>query len=90
MLDRLSDLKDAGVDAIKIEGRARRPYYVGVATKQYYNALNGIKTKLEELKLAFNRTYTEGYFNGNGNIIFEKFNIYLTGCGFFVNNSCVF
>lgn len=69
MLDRLSDLKDAGVDAIKIEGRARRPYYVGVATKQYYNALNGIKTDLEELKLAFNRTYTEGYFNGNGNII---------------------
>lgn len=69
MLDRLSDLKDAGVDVIKIEGRARRPYYVGVATKQYYNALNGIKTDLEELKLAFNRTYTEGYFNGNGNII---------------------
>ncbi len=69
MLSRLDDLKSAGVDAIKIEGRARRPYYVGVATRQYYNALNGIKTDKEQLELAFNRTYTEGYFNGNGNII---------------------
>ncbi len=69
MLERLSDLKSAGVDAIKIEGRARRPFYVAVATKQYYNALNGLKTDLDQLKLAFNRTYTEGYFNGNGNII---------------------
>lgn len=71
MLSRLNDLKKAGVDAIKIEGRARRPYYVGTATKQYYNALNGLKTNQDELKLAFNRTYTEGYFNGNGGIISE-------------------
>ncbi len=69
MLSRLDDLKKAGVDAIKIEGRARRPYYVGVATRQYYNALNGKKIDEEQLKLAFNRTYTEGYFNGNGNVI---------------------
>ena len=69
MLFRLDDLKKAGVDAIKIEGRARRPYYVGVATRQYYNALNGKKIDEEQLKIAFNRTYTEGYFNGNGNVI---------------------
>ena len=69
MLSRLDEMKKAGVDAIKIEGRARRPYYVGVATRQYYNALNGIKTDQSQLELAFNRTYTEGYFNGNGNII---------------------
>ena len=69
MLNRLSDLKKAGVDAIKIEGRARRPYYVGVATREYYNALHGLNADLDELKLAFNRNYTEGYFNGNGNII---------------------
>lgn len=71
MLDRLLDLESAGVDAIKIEGRARRPYYVAVATKQYYNALHGLKTDLDEIKLAFNRNYIEGYFNGNGNIISE-------------------
>ncbi len=69
MIDRLSDLKNAGVDSIKIEGRARRPYYVAVATRQYYNALNNLPTDLSELELAFNRNYTEGYFNGNANII---------------------
>ncbi len=69
MIDRLSDLKNAGVDVLKIEGRARRPYYVAVATKQYYNALHGKKVNKEELKLAFNRNYTAGYLDGNGNII---------------------
>ena len=33
MIGRLDDLAKAGVTAIKIEGRARRPYYVGVATR---------------------------------------------------------
>lgn len=69
MTTRLDDLKNAGVDVLKIEGRARRPFYVGVATREYYNALNGIKPNEENLKLAFNREYTSGYFDGNGNII---------------------
>lgn len=66
---RLSDLKKAGVDIIKIEGRARRPFYVGMATREYYNALHGGSACQDNLKLAFNREYTEGYFNGNGGII---------------------
>ena len=33
MIDRLQDLQNAGVNSLKIEGRARRPYYVGVATR---------------------------------------------------------
>ncbi|MBE5737480.1 MAG: U32 family peptidase [Clostridiales bacterium] len=69
MISRLDDLKNAGVDAIKIEGRARRPEYVALATREYYNAMNGVDTNLDNLKLAFNRNYTEGYFNGNGAII---------------------
>ncbi len=67
----LDKLKDAGVDAIKIEGRARRPFYVATATREYYNALHGKPVNHENLKLGFNREYTEGYFNGNGNIISE-------------------
>lgn len=74
MLDSLKDLEHAGVDVLKIEGRARRPYYVGVATKTYKQALNGNKFDLEELQLAFNRGYTAGYFNGNGDIISNKQN----------------
>ena len=69
MLENLKDLERAGVDVLKIEGRARRPYYVGVATRVYKQALNGNKYDIEELKLAFNRGYTAGYFNGNGGII---------------------
>lgn len=69
MISRLQELKDAGVDAIKIEGRARRPYYVAVATREYRNALNGKPADLSELKLAYNRDFTPGYFDGNGNII---------------------
>lgn len=69
MADRLQELKEAGVDAIKIEGRARRPYYVAVATREYRNALDGKPADLSELKLAYNRDFTPGYFDGNGNII---------------------
>ena len=66
---RLDDLKNAGVDVIKIEGRARRPFYVASATREYYNALHGKTADQTALELAFNRTFTEGYFNGNGKII---------------------
>lgn len=69
MATSLQKLKDAGVDAIKIEGRARRPYYVAVATREYRNALDGKPADINELKLAYNRDFTPGYFDGNGNII---------------------
>ncbi len=69
MLQRLDDFKNAGVDVLKIEGRARRPFYVAMTTKQYAQALKGEKTNQDDLKLAFNREYTAGYFDGNGKII---------------------
>ena len=73
MISRLKDLENAGVTSLKIEGRARRPFYVAAATKQYRNALDGSIFDENTLKIAFNREFTEGYFNGNGNII-SKFN----------------
>jgi len=69
MTDRLSDLKDAGVDVLKIEGRARRPYYVAETTSHYRKVLDGFMDGKEGVNLAFNRGYTDGYFSGNGNII---------------------
>ncbi len=71
MSDKLADLKDAGINVLKIEGRARRAFYVATATREYYNALHGKRADENSLKLAFNRTYTPGYFEGNGNIISE-------------------
>ena len=69
MLARLDDLKNVGVNSLKIEGRARRPYYVGAITKAYRNAVDGKDFDDEDILLAFNRGFTEGYFNGNGDII---------------------
>jgi putative protease len=69
MLNRLNDLERAGVDVLKIEGRARRPFYVYTATNAYKNALERKKVDVKELELAFNRTFTEGYFNGNKGIM---------------------
>lgn len=71
MSKRLSDLKDAGVDVLKIEGRARRAYYVATATREYRRAVDGLKPNQDKIKLAFNREYTAGYFDGNGSIISE-------------------
>ncbi len=69
MIDRLTDLEEAGVTSLKIEGRARRPYYVGAVTREYRKALDGLSADKQKLALAFNREFTEGYFNGNGKII---------------------
>ena len=69
MLSKLDELKNAGVDVLKIEGRARRPFYVATATREYRNALDGKGANEESLALAFNRTFTPGYFEGNGKII---------------------
>lgn len=69
MLGRLGDLEKAGVDVIKIEGRARRPFYVATATKAYKNALDGKKASQTDIELAFNRGFNEGYFNGNSGVI---------------------
>lgn len=69
MLERLEDLKSAGVDAIKIEGRARRPFYVAVATREYRKALDQKAADTRELKLAYNRDFVAGYFDGNDKII---------------------
>lgn len=69
MMNELSNLKDAGVDVLKIEGRARRPFYVAVSTNEYAKALKNKKVDENALKLAFNRDYTNGYFNGNDKII---------------------
>lgn len=82
MSKKLLVLKDAGVDVLKIEGRARRPFYVGEVTKQYALALQNKKTSEKQIELAFNREYTAGYFDGNGNII-SKYNNHI---GVFVGN----
>jgi len=69
LINRLSDLKKAGVNVLKIEGRAKRPEYVGAVVKEYRKALNGIEFNSQNLDLAFNRGFSNGYFDGNDKII---------------------
>lgn len=67
LLPSLKTLAEKGVDSLKIEGRARRPAYVGVATSVYKraveNGFNYTKQDLENLKKVYNRgDYINGYF----------------------------
>lgn len=75
MAGRIKDLIDAGVTSFKIEGRARRSGYVALVTNVYRNLLDGkplTKEMQDNIKLGFNRgNYCEGYFNGNGSIIYN-------------------
>ena len=76
LLPNLKELVNAGVTSLKIEGRARRPGYVGEATYIYKNAvLNDFKytqNDLINLKKEFNRgDYISGYFYDD-KIIYDK------------------
>ena len=70
MSGKLDELKSAGIDVLKIEGRARRPAYVGLVTREYCKLIKEERAFLHDrVSLAFNRGFTAGYFDGNGNII---------------------
>lgn len=69
MIDRLNELKNSGVDVLKIEGRARRAFYVGAMTQAYRQKLDSENVDNDSILLAFNREFTEGYLNGNNDII---------------------
>ena len=46
MIEHLSDLRDAGVDSLKIEGRMKSVYYVAMVTRAYRKALDALDGKL--------------------------------------------
>lgn len=74
MAHRLKELADCGVDSFKIEGRLRRAGYVATTTREYRKIIDNNfevnSQSINNLKKAFNRgDYTEGYLNGNSQII---------------------
>ncbi|MBP3656885.1 MAG: U32 family peptidase [Clostridia bacterium] len=71
LLDRIPQLRDAGVYSFKLEGRMKRPEYVGVITRAYREALDAAEAyvpyhpdeqTIQALRQVFNRGgFTEGY-----------------------------
>ncbi len=61
MLEHLDDLKEAGVNSIKIEGRTKSIYYVAVVTKAYRNAVEG-KIDPDDLEKIDHRQYFTGFY----------------------------
>ena len=79
MIDKLLLLENLGIDSLKIEGRLKRPEYVGVVTNAYRLALDNLEnTKFNynklniELKKIYNRgEFTKGYLF-NENVMYNK------------------
>jgi len=70
MISHLQELKEIGVDSIKIEGRMKSPYYVATVVNAYRKALDRLPEKptkeLEaELEKASHRRYTTGFYYGD-------------------------
>ncbi|WP_407426388.1 peptidase U32 family protein [Treponema sp.] len=76
MIDHLADMKNAGVDAIKVEGRMKSTYYVAMVSRAYRKALDALEGKItaEEaapfiasLEDVAHRESTTGFYYNRGN-----------------------
>lgn len=65
LVPHIKELEAAGVSALKIEGRMKRPEYVAAAVTACKQALLGQKPDLDTLKAVFSRSgFTDGYYTG--------------------------
>ena len=71
MIEHLADLKAAGVDSLKIEGRMKSLYYVAIVTRAYRKALDALEGKIgqeeaapfvAELENVSHRESTTGFY----------------------------
>lgn len=68
LFDHIEELAAAGVDAVKIEGRMKSPYYVATVTRSYRAALDGSPHRAayrEELFRIAHREYSTGFLLGD-------------------------
>ena len=66
MLEHLDELRQAGVDSIKIEGRNKKAYYVACVVNAYRQVLDGASPALfaRELDTVSHRPYSTGFYFG--------------------------
>lgn len=70
LVEYVKDLRDAGIDSIKVEGRTKSLYYVSAVAKAYRDVLDeriSAKDGYMELLKVGNRGYTKGFFLGDNN-----------------------
>ena len=68
LIRHIGALRDAGVDALKIEGRMKRPEYVAAAVTACKNAREGQPFDEGALAAVFSRSgFTDGYLTGKRN-----------------------
>ena len=77
LIEHIPQMRDAGVYSFKLEGRMKRPEYVGVITRAYREAIDAAqahvpytpsRSTIEGLKQVFNRGgFTQGYVMGKSN-----------------------
>lgn len=77
LIDKIPQMRDAGVYSFKLEGRMKRPEYVGVITRAYREAIDAAQAHvpyrpsektIRDLKQIFNRGgFTEGYVMHSSN-----------------------
>ena len=71
MIDHLGDLMDAGVDCIKIEGRAKSAYYAAIVTGAYRHCIDDVfagrqpdPVWRDETEHVSHRVYSTGFYYG--------------------------
>ena len=74
MAQHLDKMASAGIDSIKLEGRAKSHYYTAVVTNAYRGALDSLKVSsldwkcpdwvIDELNKISHRTYSTGFYLG--------------------------
>ena len=71
MIDHLQDLMDAGIDCIKIEGRAKSAYYAAIVTGAYRHCIDDVAAGKpidpvwrDEVEHVSHRIYSTGFYYG--------------------------
>ena len=71
MIDHLGDLMDAGVDCIKLEGRAKSAYYAAIVTGAYRHCIDAVASEQpldpvwrNEVEHISHRIYSTGFYYG--------------------------
>ena len=79
MIDHLGDIMDAGIDCIKIEGRAKSEYYAAIITGAYRHVLDDVAAGRaadpvwrDEVEHVSHRHYSTGFFYGQPGQYYEN------------------